>query len=80
MADYEDFLPAERLSGFDMALSLSADGTMVAYSSDASGQFNVQVRPVDGGPARVAAGAGPVSAMMRPSSTSMRRRIRAATP
>jgi dipeptidyl aminopeptidase/acylaminoacyl peptidase len=52
MADYEDFLPAERLAGFDMSLSLSADGTMVAYSSDASGQFNLQVRPVSGGPAR----------------------------
>jgi dipeptidyl aminopeptidase/acylaminoacyl peptidase len=52
MADYQDFLPAERLSGFDMSLSLSADGMMVAYSSDASGQFNLQVRPVSGGPAQ----------------------------
>ncbi|HXL88768.1 MAG TPA: prolyl oligopeptidase family serine peptidase [Streptosporangiaceae bacterium] len=52
MADYQDFLPAERLSGFDMSLSLSADGMMVAYSSDASGQFNLQVRPVSGAPAQ----------------------------
>jgi dipeptidyl aminopeptidase/acylaminoacyl peptidase len=49
MSNYEDFLPAQRLGN---SLSISADGTMVAYISDTSGQFNLWTQPVDGGPAR----------------------------
>lgn len=50
MAEYRVFQPAERISGLGVALS--ADGTQIAYSSDASGQFNLQVRPAGGGPTR----------------------------
>src|SRR5580692_1654004 len=49
MHDYEDFIPAQRLGG---SLSVSADGTMIAYASDASGQFNLWTQPTGGGPAR----------------------------
>jgi dipeptidyl aminopeptidase/acylaminoacyl peptidase len=47
--DYEDFLPAERLA---RSLSVSADGAMIAYSSDASGQFNLWTQTIGGGPAQ----------------------------
>ena len=49
MSNYEDFLPAQRLG---RSLSLSADGAMIAYASDASGQFNLWIQPASGGPAR----------------------------
>ncbi len=49
MADYQDFVPAQRLG---KSLSLSADGAKVAYGSDASGQFNLWIQPSDGGSAR----------------------------
>jgi len=49
MHDYEDFIPAQRLG---RSLSVSADGTMIAYASDASGQFNLWTQPAGGGPAR----------------------------
>lgn len=49
MPDYSPFLPEQRLRP---VLSLSADGSTVAYLSDASGQFNLWVQPVTGGPAR----------------------------
>ena len=49
MHDYEDFIPAQRLG---RSLSVSADGTMIAYASDASGQFNLWTQPTGGGPAR----------------------------
>jgi hypothetical protein len=47
VAEYSDFVPAQRLRS---RLSLSADGSMVAYASDASGQFNVWVQAAAGGP------------------------------
>jgi dipeptidyl aminopeptidase/acylaminoacyl peptidase len=49
MTDYASFLPAQRLGP---GLALSADGTMVACVSDASGQFNLWTHPVAGGAAR----------------------------
>jgi dipeptidyl aminopeptidase/acylaminoacyl peptidase len=51
MIDYREFVPGQRLG---RTLSLSADGSMVAYASDASGQFNVWIQPTGtgGGPAR----------------------------
>jgi len=49
MADFASFLPAQRLQP---ALSLSADGTAVAYVSDASGQFNIWTQLVAGGARR----------------------------
>jgi hypothetical protein len=49
MPDYAPLLPSQRLLP---VLSLSADGTSVAYVSDASGQFNIWTRPVAGGAAR----------------------------
>jgi len=49
MTEYSEFVPAQRLRP---RLSLSADATMVAYASDASGQFNVWIKPVADGPAR----------------------------
>ena len=49
MTDFHAFVPKQR---FQATLSLSPDGTRLAYSSNVSGQFNLWVRPVDGGPAR----------------------------
>jgi dipeptidyl aminopeptidase/acylaminoacyl peptidase len=49
MTDYARFLPSQRL---ERSVSLSADGTQVAFASDASGQFNVYAQPAGGGPAR----------------------------
>jgi len=49
MADYREFVPGQRLG---KTLSLSADGTIVAYASDASGQFNLVVQPTACGPVR----------------------------
>jgi len=49
MTGFHAFVPKQR---FQPTLSLSPDGTRLAYSSNASGQFNLWVRPVDGGPAR----------------------------
>ena len=46
---YESFLPAQRLRP---ALSLSADGTAVAYASDASGQFNLWIQAIAAGEPR----------------------------
>jgi dipeptidyl aminopeptidase/acylaminoacyl peptidase len=48
---YEDFIPTQRL-GWSRSLSVSADGTMIAYASDASGQYNLWTQPVTGEPAR----------------------------
>jgi dipeptidyl aminopeptidase/acylaminoacyl peptidase len=47
MSNYEDFLPSQRLG---RSLSVSADGTTVAYTSDASGQFNLWTKPIDARP------------------------------
>src|ERR1700722_18419385 len=50
MADYQEFVPLLRLWP---SVSVSADGSMVAYVSDASGQFSVWVQATDGlSPAR----------------------------
>ena len=49
MPDYASYLPIQRLRP---VLSLSADGSTVAYVSDASGQFNLWVKPASGGPGR----------------------------
>ena len=49
MSNYREFVPDQRLG---RTLSLSPDGTMVAYASDASGQFNLWVQSTTGGPAR----------------------------
>ena len=49
MSDYEDYLPSQRLGRW--SLSVSADGTAVAYASDTSGQFNLWSQPAGGGPA-----------------------------
>ena len=48
MSNYEDFLPGQRLG---RSLSVSADGTSVAFISDVSGQFNVWIQPAADGPA-----------------------------
>jgi dipeptidyl aminopeptidase/acylaminoacyl peptidase len=45
MADYNDFVPRLRLW---TSVSVSADGSMVAYVSDASGQFSVWTQATDG--------------------------------
>jgi dipeptidyl aminopeptidase/acylaminoacyl peptidase len=50
MGSYEEFLPSQRLGRWSLAVS--ADGTRVAYASDASGQFNLWTQPTDGGPAQ----------------------------
>ena len=49
MPDYHTFVPAQRLQ---QTIALSADGTTVAYASDASGQFNLWTQALAGGPAR----------------------------
>lgn len=49
MRPYRDFLPSLRLWP---TLALSPDGTRVAYVDDASGQYNLTVRPLDGGEPR----------------------------
>jgi dipeptidyl aminopeptidase/acylaminoacyl peptidase len=49
VTDYASFLPVQRLGP---GLALSADGTMVACVSDASGQFNLWTHPVTGGAPR----------------------------
>jgi dipeptidyl aminopeptidase/acylaminoacyl peptidase len=49
MRPYRDFVPDRRLWP---VLGLSPDGTEVAYIDDATGQFNLAVRPVGGGAAR----------------------------
>ena len=50
MSDYREFVPRLRLW---RSVSVSADGSMVAYVSDVSGQFSVWVQAADGsGPAR----------------------------
>lgn len=49
VADYGDFVPSQR---FDPAVAMSPCGRHVAYSSNASGQFNLYVQSADGGPAR----------------------------
>ncbi|MDB4872667.1 MAG: peptidase prolyl oligopeptidase active site domain protein [Gemmatimonadales bacterium] len=46
---YRDFVPGQR---FQPGLALSPDGTHVAYSSNASGQFDLWVHPLTGGAAR----------------------------
>jgi len=48
-AGYAAFVPTQR---FAPAVALSPSGRDVAYSSNASGQFNLYVRPTDGGAAR----------------------------
>jgi dipeptidyl aminopeptidase/acylaminoacyl peptidase len=49
MTQYRDFLAAQRFQRF---VSISADGTQVAYSADTSGQFNLWTQPAGGGTAR----------------------------
>jgi dipeptidyl aminopeptidase/acylaminoacyl peptidase len=49
MADYGDFVPSQR---FEPTVAMSPSGEYVAYSGNASGQFNLYVRPADGGQAR----------------------------
>ena len=49
MASYSDFRPSLR---FQQTLALSPDGAAVAYVDDTSGQFNLVVQPLDGGPPR----------------------------
>jgi dipeptidyl aminopeptidase/acylaminoacyl peptidase len=50
MADYSDFVPRLRLG---KSVSVPADGPMIAYLSDAPGQFSVWVQAADGNnPAR----------------------------
>jgi dipeptidyl aminopeptidase/acylaminoacyl peptidase len=49
MPDYREFLAPQRLQ---RVVSLSADGTQVAYSSDESGQFNLWVQPLAEGEPR----------------------------
>ena len=49
MPDYREYLAPQRLL---RVISLSADGSQVAYSSDASGQFNLWIQSVAGGAPR----------------------------
>ncbi|MBO2448684.1 S9 family peptidase [Actinomadura barringtoniae] len=47
---YRDFVPTQRFQ--PRALAIAPDAGHVAYSSNQSGQFNLWVQPVTGGPAR----------------------------
>jgi dipeptidyl aminopeptidase/acylaminoacyl peptidase len=49
MPSYVDYLPTSR---FQPTLAVSPDGRHVAYVDDETGQFNVAIRPLAGGPAR----------------------------
>ncbi len=49
MAEYRDFLAAQRFQRF---IAISSDGAHVAYSADTSGQFNLWTQPTGCGPAR----------------------------
>lgn len=49
MSEFADYVPLRR---FQPTLALSPDGRAVACSANDSGQYNLWVRPVDGGPAR----------------------------
>lgn len=49
MVTYADFRPGRRFGG---SLAFSPDGQRMAYVDDATGQFNLVVQPVDGGPAQ----------------------------
>jgi dipeptidyl aminopeptidase/acylaminoacyl peptidase len=49
VAGYGDFVPSQR---FEPTVAISPSGQHVAYSSNASGQFNLYVQPADGGQAR----------------------------
>jgi Tol biopolymer transport system component len=49
MIDYREFLAPQR---YQRTISISADGSAVAYSRDASGQFNLWTQPVTGGQPR----------------------------
>src|ERR1700722_540535 len=49
MLDYREVLAAQRCQ---RVVSISADGTTVAYSTDTSGQFNLWTQPVTEGPAK----------------------------
>lgn len=49
VAGYGDFVPVQR---FEPTLAMSPSGAEVAYSSNASGQFNLYVRPAGSGQAR----------------------------
>jgi dipeptidyl aminopeptidase/acylaminoacyl peptidase len=48
VAGYRNFVPARR---FQPSVAISPDGTFVAYSSNASGQFNLCIQPSSGGEA-----------------------------
>ena len=49
MQTYRDYRPDRR---FQPTLALSPDGTEVAYSDNSSGQYNLTIAPVAGGPER----------------------------
>jgi dipeptidyl aminopeptidase/acylaminoacyl peptidase len=49
VAGYKDFVPSQR---FEPTVALTPSGEYAAYSSNASGQFNLCVRSADGGQAR----------------------------
>jgi dipeptidyl aminopeptidase/acylaminoacyl peptidase len=49
MSSYADYLPT-RL--FQQTVAISPDGSLVAYSDNSTGQFNLVVRPADGGAER----------------------------
>jgi dipeptidyl aminopeptidase/acylaminoacyl peptidase len=49
MYAYRDFRPDRR---FQPTVAISPDGSLVAYSDNLSGQYNLVVAPLDGGPER----------------------------